>query len=514
MLKIPIIAKVNIELKLKHTPLMVLGTSSGAGKTLIATAICRYLKRKGENPIPFKGQNMSNNAWVDRQGREMAYSQALQSWSAGLEPSAEMNPVLLKPKGDCTSEIIHLGKSVGTSKAINYYDDWFDSGWEAIKKGLSILLNNQEEGRLILEGAGSPVEINLKHRDLTNLKLAKFLNANCILVADIERGGVFAQIIGTIALMKPEEKRLIKGIIINRFRGDKALFEEGVTWIEKETGIPVLGILPWLKEIFPPEDSLDLLNREPKNKNAEIEIAIIKLPRISNFSDLDPFFSESSIQVRWIEPGQDLGNPDVLIIPGSKQTIKDLENLNRTGMSRQIKDYAKKGGSIYGICGGLQMLGESLNDPHKKESLSEMSTFSDIGMNLLPIKTTFSQSKQISQREETVFWPEKEKVKGFEMHFGRSYLINKKNLNIISLVKNTSLGWVMEKQDKSFIGGTYLHGIFENDKWRRQWLNKIRQKKGLKKLNSNEESNNKKRERMLDLLTDSFEENISIEKLI
>jgi len=512
MPKVSIITKMNIELK--KTPIMVLGTSSGAGKTLIATAICRCLKRKGEQPIPFKGQNMSNNAWVDKQGREMAYSQALQSWSAGLEPSAEMNPVLLKPKGDCTSEVIHLGKSVGTSKAINYYEDWFDSGWEAIKKGLAILLKSKTDGRLILEGAGSPVEVNLQHKDLTNLKLAKFLNANCILVADIERGGVFAQIIGTIALMKPDEKKLIKGIIINRFRGDKALFESGVTWIEKETGIPVLGILPWLKEIFPPEDSLDLLERKQINQSAEIEIAIIKLPRISNFSDLDPFISDSSIQIRWIEPGQDLGKPDVLIIPGSKQTIKDLESLNKTGMSTQIKSYAQNGGTIFGICGGLQMLGESLKDPDKKESINEVSDYSYIGLNLLPIKTNFGEIKHTSQREERVSWPTSQNLKGFEMHYGESDLINNKNSDIISLFKNSSLGWVIEKKDKSFIGGTYLHGIFENDKWRRQWINKIRQKKGLNHLKINEENNIDKREKLLDLLTDAFEKNINIDILI
>ena len=511
MLEIPIFTKMKIEFK--HNPLMILGTSSGAGKTLISTAICRYLKRKGEKPIPFKGQNMSNNAWVDQQGREMAYSQALQAWSAGLEPTAEMNPVLLKPKGDCTSEVIHLGKSVGTSKAINYYEDWFDSGWEAIKKGLAILLNSEKDGRLILEGAGSPVEVNLQHKDLTNLKLAKFLNANCILVADIERGGVFAQIIGTLALMQPEEKRLIKGIIINRFRGDKALFEPGVKWIEKETGIPVLGILPWLKEIFPPEDSLDLLERKQVNQIAEIEIAIIKLPRISNFSDLDPFFSESSIQIKWIEPGQDLGKPDVLIIPGSKQTIKDLEILNKTGMSTQIKAYAKNGGNIFGICGGLQMLGKSLKDPHEKESSNEQGSYSYMGLNLLPIKTTFGEIKRTKQKEEITSWPEVANVKGFEMHYGESDLINKTNSDIISLFKNSSIGWVHQKKDKSFIGGTYLHGIFENDEWRRQWINQIRQKKGLNKLGHNAEKKNKK-ERLLDLLTDSFEKNINIERLI
>ncbi len=503
-----------MNIEFKNTPIMVLGTSSGAGKSLIATAICRYLKRKGEKPIPFKGQNMSNNAWVDKQGREMAYSQALQAWSAGLEPSAEMNPVLLKPKGDCTSEVIHLGKSVGSSKAITYYEDWFDSGWEAIKKGLKILLKSDKEGRLVLEGAGSPVEVNLQHKDLTNLKLAKFLRANCILVADIERGGVFAQIIGTIALMKPEEKRLIKGIIINRFRGDKALFETGKTWIEKETGIPILGILPWLNEIFPPEDSLDLLERKQTNQRAELEIGIIKLPRISNFSDLDPFFRESSIQMRWIEPSEDLGKPDVLIIPGSKQTIKDLESLNQTGMSNQIINYSKNGGTVFGICGGLQMLGKSLEDPNKKESINDLSNFSHKGMNLLPIKTTFGEVKRNSQREEIVSWPKNKIVKGFEMHYGKSDLIDKKNSDIISLFKNSSLGWVIEKEDKSFVGGTYLHGIFENDQWRRQWINKIRQNKGLNELNIKEENNSDYRESLLDLLTDSFAKNINLEKVL
>ena len=512
MTKIPFIPEIKIELQ--RTPIMVLGTSSGAGKTLIATAICRYLKRKGQKPIPFKGQNMSNNAWVDTYGREMAYSQALQSWSAGLEPSAEMNPVLLKPKGDSKSEVIHLGKSVGSTTAINYYENWFDSGWEAIKKGLSILLDKQRDGVLVLEGAGSPVEINLQHRDLTNLKLAKFLKADCILVADIERGGVFAQIIGTIALLQPNEKKLIKGIIINRFRGDKALFTSGVEWIEKETGIPVLGILPWLKEIFPPEDSLDLLEMRQIHQNAEIEIAIIKLPRISNFSDLNPFFSDPSIQMRWIDPGQKLGNPDVLIIPGSKQTIKDLENLNVTGLSNQIKDYAKKGGNIFGICGGLQMMGKSLEDPHAQESSNEISNYLKKGMNLLPITTTFGEIKHTLQREEKVSWPDAQTVKGFEMHYGESDLINEKNLEIISLFENNSLGWVLEKKDKSFIGGTYLHGIFENDSWRGQWINKIRQKKGLNNQCNYEMNSIERREKLLNLLTDEFEKNINMDKLI
>ncbi len=504
-----------MKLKLRNTPLMILGTSSGAGKTLITTAICRFLKRRGENPLPFKGQNMSNNAWVDHQGREMAYSQALQAWASGLNPVAEMNPVLLKPKGDCTSEVIHLGQSVGTTKAINYYQDWFYSGWEAIKEGLKILLEINKEGRLVLEGAGSPVEINLQHKDLTNLKLAKFLNADCILVADIERGGVFAQIIGTLALLKPDEKKLIKGIIINRFRGDKALFETGITWIEKETGIPVLGILPWLNEVFPPEDSLDLLERKLIQQSADIEISILKLPRISNFSDLDPFYNESSVQIKWVEPGHELGSPDLLIIPGSKQTIKDLEYLNKSGLTNQIKGYANNGGSIFGICGGLQMLGMELNDPHNLESNKEIDSSSKAeGLQLLPIETNFQAEKNNSQRQETISWPELISINGFEMHYGQSYLLKNINDNVKPLFQNNSLGWVIERKDKSFIGGTYLHGIFDNGKWRRTFINKIRSKKGLKKLSINEENNSRKRDRLLDLLTDAFENNINLKRII
>jgi len=243
-------------------PIMVLGTSSGAGKSLTVTAICRILNNLGEEPIPFKGQNMSNNAWVDWEGGEMAYSQALQAFACGINPSAEMNPILLKPQGNSISEVIHLGKSIGTTTAKDYYKDWFIPGWEIIKKSLGSIYKKRPNCRLIIEGAGSPVEMNLIHRDLTNLRVAKYLNANCILVTDIERGGVFAQIIGTLELMKPEEKKLIKGIIINRFRGDLSLFENGKKWIENKTQIPIIGIIPWLNDSFPPEDSLDLIEKK------------------------------------------------------------------------------------------------------------------------------------------------------------------------------------------------------------------------------------------------------------
>ena len=247
---------------------MVLGTSSGAGKSLMTAALCRVLKRRGEQPLPFKGQNMSNNAWVDTDGLEMAYSQAMQAWAAGLEPSCAMNPVLLKPRGDSSSEVIHNGRSVGTAQAEHYYRDWFKPGWKAIRGGLDALQQRWPQGRLVLEGAGSPVEVNLQHRDLTNLRLALFLKANCLLVADIERGGVFAQIVGTMNLLRPVERPLIKGILINRFRGRRELFDEGRSWLEDNTGVPVLGVMPWLNELFPPEDSLCLLYTSPSPRDS------------------------------------------------------------------------------------------------------------------------------------------------------------------------------------------------------------------------------------------------------
>tara|TARA_Y100001968_G_scaffold309716_1_gene329818 strand:- start:53 stop:1594 length:1542 start_codon:yes stop_codon:yes gene_type:complete len=501
--------------QIENIPLMVLGTSSGAGKTLITTAICRSLKRRGGNPIPFKGQNMSNNAWVDNQGREMAYSQALQAWAAGLEPSAEMNPVLLKPKGDCTSEVIHLGKSIGTCKAVDYYKNCFKPGWEAIKKGINILLEKQRNARLILEGAGSPVEVNLQHKDLTNLKLAKFLKANCILVADIERGGVFAQIIGTISLMEPEERKLIKGIIINRFRGDKTLFKTGVTWIEQRTSIPVLGILPWLEEIFPAEDSLDLLEKKPTIIKRDIEVAVIKLPSISNFSDLDPLETESSISLKWVRPGEFLGTPHAVIIPGSKQTLKDLEKLKTSGLGKQIKEFAKEGGIVFGICGGLQILGKTLEDPSGLEHLKqENSTQQFEGLNLLPIRTLFKTNKSLSRIKVKAIWPCQANISGFELHHGVSEIIDSGIDAPQPIFENNCLGWRSKSRDSKNVAGTYLHGIFENGIWRRSWINIIRKENSLKPLDLDEQNHCNKINSIIESLTDVFEENINLGKIL
>ncbi len=499
----------------KPAPLMVLGTSSGAGKSLMTAALCRVLLRKGEIPLPFKGQNMSNNAWVDEHGGEMAYSQALQAWASGIEPHSNMNPVLLKPKGDCTSEVIHLGKKVGIAMAETYYQEWFSSGWAAICKGLNSLRESYKQGRLVLEGAGSPAEVNLQHRDLTNLRLAKFLKAKCILVADIERGGVFAQLIGTLALMSPVERKLIKGLLINRFRGRSQLFDDGRHWLEQNTGIPVLGVMPFINEAFPPEDSLDLLQRKAKKNNADIEIAVIKFLSISNFSDLDPLEAEPSVNLRWVEPGECLGNPDVVILPGSKQTIRDLQKLKCTGLDNQLKDFAENGGDIFGICGGMQILGSSLEDPYGNEDLEQpnmMKYFS--GLDLLPIHTVFENKKILARRHLDSLWPSKTEVLGFEVHYGHSKILTNSKIKLEPMMEDSDLGWVNKIGELNNIAGTYLHGIFDNGAWRRLWLNQIRRKKGLQDLPLNQSHHSKKRESLIDLLADHFEEHIAINPLL
>ncbi len=496
-------------------PIMVLGTSSGAGKSLTVTAICRILKNLGEEPIPFKGQNMSNNAWVDWEGGEMAYSQALQAFACGINPSSEMNPVLLKPQGNSISEVIHLGKSMGITTAKSYYKDWFIPGWEVIKKSLNSIYKRNPNCRLIIEGAGSPVEMNLIHRDLTNLRIAKYLKANCILVTDIERGGVFAQIIGTLELMKPEEKKLIKGIIINRFRGDLSLFKEGKNWIEKKTQIPVIGIVPWLNDSFPPEDSLDLLEKKSRFTNPEIKVGIIKLPSISNFSDFDPLENEESILIEWIKESQNLSKYDFVILPGSKQTIKDQIFLEKSGLSHDVREYSNNKGNIIGICGGLQMLGKTLEDPYFKEGSKNYSEQKINGIGLLPLKTTFSEKKLTRQISSESVWPCQSKIDGFEIHTGQTKLEDIKSAQKIKTIfKDLDLGWYKENNGGGTIAGTYIHGIFENDHWRDQYINLIRKSKNLPILNKKSISYKKKRESIINNLANEFDKHLNLTSFI
>ena len=485
--------------------MMVVGTTSHAGKSLLVTAICRILSRRGWRVAPFKGQNMALNAYVTSGGGEIGHAQAVQAWAAGITPSVDMNPILLKPQGDMTSLIILKGKAAGRVAASEYYEKFFDTGWQAIQESINRL--SEEYDFLVCEGAGSPAEINLKHRDLTNMRVAKHLNAPTLLVVDIDRGGAFAHVVGTLELLDPDERSLIKGIVINKFRGQKSILQPGIDWLEARVGIPVLGVIPWLEESFPAEDSLSLMDPRSSNTNSDINIAVLRLPRISNFTDFDPLEAEPSVSVKFIAPKPPLGHPDALIIPGSKTTIADLLVLHRTGMTEEIQKYVAAGGTVLGICGGYQMLGQILADPEGIEG--QEGRFKGVG--LLPIRTVIAGQRIARQRTVTSNFPQGGlPVTGYEIHQGRSRLMEDAT-GTNALFDDANLGVV---DDNLAVWGTYLHGIFDNGPWRRAWLNRLRQQRGLRSLPTGVANYREQRELMLDALADAIEPHLNLNPLM
>lgn len=484
--------------------IMVVGTTSHAGKSLLTSAICRILSRRGWRVAPFKGQNMALNAYVTASGGEIGYAQAVQAWAAGVVPWVEMNPILLKPQGDTTSQVIIKGKPVGKVSATDYYEQYIELGWRAIEESLQHL--GTEYDLIVCEGAGSPAEINIKHRDLTNMRVAKYLNAPTLLVVDIDRGGAFAHVVGTLELLEPEERALVRGVVINKFRGQRSLLEPGIKWLEERTGIPVVGVIPYLEHLFPAEDSLDLLERNGHKLHAELNISVVRLPRISNFTDFDPLESEPTVGVRYLNPKQDLGHPDAVIIPGTKTTIPDLLLLQRSGMAEAIQHYAAAGGTVLGICGGYQILGQMIADPEGIEGQAGRYQ----GLSLLPIKTVITGQKVARQRQVTSNFPQMGlPVTGFEIHQGRSR-IETQGVDPQSyqpLFDDVNLGLV---DSCLSVWGTYLHGIFDNGPWRRAWLNRLRQQRGLKSLPTGVSNYREQREQVLDSLATEVERHLDL----
>jgi len=479
---------------------MVVGTTSHAGKSLLTAVICRILARQGWRVTPFKGQNMALNAYVTASGGEMGHAQAVQAWAAGVEPVVEMNPILLKPQGDMTSQVILNGKPVGKVGAADYYQEYFDLGWQAIQNALQYL--SQEFDWIVCEGAGSPAEINLKHRDLTNMRVAKYLNAPTLLVVDIDRGGAFAHVIGTLELLDRDERALIRGVIINKFRGQRSLLQSGVTWLEERTGIPVVGVIPWLDHAFPAEDSLDLFERRANTKG-DLNITVIRLPRIANFTDFEPLEAEPTVNLRYVNPSQPLGEPDAVILPGSKTTIADLMTLQTTGMAERLQDYAAAGGTIVGICGGFQMLGHTLSDPTGLEGAAGEYG----GLGLLPLSTVITAEKVTRQRQAIALYPQEIPIFGYEIHQGRTTFLEA----LQPLFDDPSLGIANPKQ---LIWGTYLHGLFDNGSWRRAWLNQLRQQRGLKPLVTEVANYSEQREVFLDAVTDAVAAHLDLSPLM
>lgn len=481
---------------------MVVGTSSGAGKSITVTALCRVLTKDGYKVSPFKSQNMALNSFVTKSGLEMGRAQVVQAYACMIEPEAYMNPILLKPTTDRKIQIIVNGKSIGNMSGIEY-GKFKTSLKPEIMKSYDYIRENYDIS--ILEGAGSPVEINIKGEDIANMKMAEMADSSVILVADIDRGGVFASIYGTIMLMSEKERARVKGVIINKFRGDINILKSGLEEIEKLTGIPVIGVMPYTNVDIEDEDSVtERFKRLQKKKG--INISVIKLKHISNFTDIDALRMVEDINIKYINSVDEMGEEDIIIIPGTKNTIDDLKELKDNGIATEIIKASKNGKVIIGICGGFQMLGEKIKDPYGIESeIKEIP-----GLGLLELETVMEKEKNTTQYEGKLSnctglleGLEGEEIKGYEIHqgvtFGNESKVNDED-RIVTIIKGEN------------IFATYLHGIFENEKITRNILNKVRAKKGIE-LQMKGITFDEYREQQLDKLEKIFRENVDIDKI-
>ncbi|MCX5894394.1 MAG: cobyric acid synthase [Proteobacteria bacterium] len=455
--------------------LMFLGTASESGKSIMTAAFCRILKRQGFRVAPFKAQNMALNSYVTGDGKEMGRAQVAQAEAAGIEPDVDMNPILLKPTSEKGSQVIVHGIVHDTMDAAEYY---------ALKKLLWPKITESYDrlsGRfdcIVLEGAGSPVEMNLKEYDIVNMTMAEYAGARVVLVADIDRGGVFASIIGTVELLEPRERDLLIGFVINKFRGDVTLLKDGLNFIEQRTGKPVLGVVPHINDLYiPGEDSVALGRKKPSSAGkdgARARIGVIRLPHISNYTDFDPLEADTRFHVDYITSPYCLNLYDVVVLPGSKNVFYDLRTLRETHMAQALLDFHSSGGKIVGICGGYQMLGKVIKDPHGVEhSSGEIE-----GLGLLPVSSVMEKDKVTSRVAGMFHLPGQHAgvpVEGYEIHMGRTSVIAEHEACF--LWRNTAQGSPgtvngVASTDGN-IWGTYLHGIFENDAFRDmfvQWI--------------------------------------------
>lgn len=446
--------------------LMIQGTSSHVGKSILTTALCRIFFREGRRVVPFKAQNMALNSFVTADGLEMGRAQVAQAEAANLAPRVEMNPVLLKPTGNAQSQVIINGRAVGVMSAAAYHQGYSLKAFEAVKAALQKL--SAEFDTIIIEGAGSPAEVNLKANDIVNMRVAKYLNAPVILVADIDRGGALASLVGTLELLDDDERELVKGLVINKFRGDVNLLLPAVDFLEKKTSKPVLGIVPYIERLgIDDEDSVSLDDK--KSSGGEIKIAVVRLGKLSNFTDFDSLAGEVDVNLFYATQPDQLDAADVIILPGSKNTSEDLLALRGNGFAEKILQRAKGGAAVVGICGGFQMLGRKIFDPLRTESNHAQLD----GLNLLPIETTFNAEKFTRQ----VTLPE------VDFNFLGSRIASK-NLDGYEIHSGVSSGQVSGVSCQGNVFGTYVHGIFDNDDFRRKFLNAVRLKKNLEPLES------------------------------
>jgi len=464
--------------------IMLQGTSSNVGKSVLTAALCRIFLQDGYYVAPFKAQNMALNSYITATGGEMGRAQVVQAEACKIEPSVCMNPILLKPTQHASSQVIVLGKPIGNISASKYHNQYKDKAWEIITQSLENLLKDYQI--LVIEGAGSPAEVNLKANDVVNMRVAKEIQAPVLLVADIDRGGALASIVGTLELLEPEERDLVKGLIINKFRGDINLLKPALDFLEEKTGKSVLGVIPYFEDIkIPEEDSVIIETVNTFSKQTEkLDIAVINLPHISNFTDFDALADEIDVEIRYVKKGMALGQPNLIIIPGSKNTIADMHYLHTSSLSQQIKDAVIKNEiPIIGICGGYQILGKKMFDPKKTES--DIGEYSGLG--LLNIQTEFAVEKITSQVKGKVLYNQGLlkgcsglKIEGYEIHMGVTELENKLDIPFVISERSGKNIHLLDGAVNyaGLVLGTYIHGIFDNDLLRRQILNNIREAKG------------------------------------
>ena len=492
--------------------IMIQGTMSNAGKSLLAAGLCRIFKQDGYRVAPFKSQNMALNSFITEEGLEMGRAQVMQAEAAGIKPSVYMNPILLKPTNDTGSQVIVNGEVLGNMPAREYF---------AYKKNLIPDIMDayhkleEEYDIIVIEGAGSPAEINLKQDDIVNMGMAKMAKAPVLLVGDIDRGGVFAQLVGTVALLDEDERSMVKGLIINKFRGDKTILDPGIKMLEEKAGIPVVGVAPYLNIQVEDEDSLTERFGKDQEVNL-IDIAVIRLPRISNFTDFNPFEMIEGVSLRYVKHVGELKHPDMIVLPGTKNTMEDLLWMRRNGLEAAILKEARAGCVVFGICGGFQMLGEQISDPQGVEAGGEIR-----GMGLLPMNTVFAGNKtrtRVSGRFQTMdgilgILSEVE-VEGYEIHMGKtSFRGEGQSLTRLSA---HSGHLTEEKPDGAFLGnvyGTYVHGIFEKEQVAGKIVTALGEKKGLDLSGSAAVDFAAFKETQYDLLAAGLRENLDMDKI-
>ena len=475
--------------------IMIQGTMSNAGKSLLCAGLCRIFKQDGYRVAPFKSQNMALNSFITASGEEMGRAQVVQAEAAGIQPESRMNPILLKPTTDVGSQVIVNGRVQGNMRAMDYYRKKREFIPQVLEAYRSL---DSEFDIIVIEGAGSPAEINLKAEDIVNMGLAELVDAPVLLVGDIDRGGVFAQLYGTVALLEPQEKRRIKGTIVNKFRGDKAILQPGIDILEDICQVPVLGVVPYVQLDIDDEDSLST-RLETRDIRKAVDIAVIKLPRLSNFTDISPLERFANVSVRYVQQPEKLGNPDMILLPGTKSTIADLLWLRQSGLEAAILKQADRGCVLFGICGGYQMLGKTLSDPEGVEAAQVQAAD---GLGLLTMDTVF-EGEKVQRQTQGVFGSipgvfsglSGRAYRGYEIHMGRSG----RNQPPLHCSGN--------------VYGSYIHGIFDAEGIAEEIVQALARKKGVALGQLEQFDYEQHKQQQYDLLADTLRHSLNMEQI-